>query len=166
MLAPELAVAVAVTVVAVPTVVVELLAGAVMATVGAGAVTITRTADDVEVRLAESVTWAVRSKVPAVPGVHETLKGAVVTAAPIATELAKNATWETVAPALAVAVAETVCATPVVPVELFAGPLIVTVGPAIAVMAMALDVPVAPVESVTRAVRLKLPADGGVHVIE
>ena len=70
--APALAVALAVTVVAVPTVVDAPDVGAVMATVGTGAAAVTFTAAEVAVMLAESVTRAVSATAPALVGVHET----------------------------------------------------------------------------------------------
>ena len=69
--APAIAAAEAVTVTGVPTVAVELLAGAVSETeVAVTAVTLT--ADEVAVLPAESVTLAVRLKLALVEGTHET----------------------------------------------------------------------------------------------
>ena len=104
--------------------------------------------------------------VPATVGVHAIEYGAVVTGAPMATPLAKNATELMVAPVLALAEAVTVTEVPTVAVALLTGELMATVvtAAAAAVTLTALEVTTAPVESVTRAVREKLPGAGGVHV--
>ncbi len=69
-------------------------------------------------------------------------------------------------PALAVALAEIVVAAPTVAAELPAGVVIATEEAETAVTLTTLEVMEAPLESVTRAVRAKLPAEGGIQVVE
>ena len=106
--------------------------------------------------------------VPATVGVHAIEYGAVVTGAPMATPLAKNATELMVAPVLALAEAVTVTEGPTVAVALLTGELIATVvtAAAAAVTLTALEVTTAPVESVTRAGRDKFPDAEGIQVVE
>jgi len=128
MVAPEVGVAVAVTVVAEPTDVELPLAGEVIATAGAGVATVTLVAADVTKMPAESVTLAVSATEPVAPGVHETVYGAVVTGPPMATPLAKNSTCVTLAPELGDAFADTFVASPRLTVEPAVGDEIATVG--------------------------------------
>jgi hypothetical protein len=81
------------------------------------------------------------------------------------TPLAKNATELMVAPVLAVAEAVTVTEVPTVAVALLTGELMATVvtAAAAAVTLTALEVTTAPFESVTRAVREKLPGGHRTH---
>jgi hypothetical protein len=81
--APPLAAAVAVSVVAAPSTTVAPTAGAVSAMVGTAVVTVTLTADEVAVAPVESVTRAVRDAAPVAVGVHDKEYGAVVTGLPI-----------------------------------------------------------------------------------
>ena len=146
------AVAEAVTVVAVLSESTDPSAGAEIETVGAAALTVTLTADEVTVVPAESVARAVNATVPTALGVQVVVYGEDVTAAPTWVPLAKKVTDEIVAPPIGVALAVNATPVPTVAVEPLDGAVNDTAVPASAVTAMPPEVTVVPAESVTLAV--------------
>lgn len=135
--------------------------GAVSATVGA--VTLTLTIADVTVVPAESVTRAVRAKIPDVAGDQVTVNGAL-NAVPMEVVPARKSTRLTDNPPVAAAAAVMVALVPSGILVPFDGLVIDTVGSAAATVTLAADdVAVLPFESVTRAVREKVPVVVGVQ---
>ena len=140
------------TVTLLPTVTTTPFKGAVTAAVGAAAATFTVIALEVTVVLLESVAEAVRVVAPTAAGVHAIVYGAVFTvpsAVVTPPTVEENETDWIVAPAIGVAEAVTVVAVPTVADELFAGAVNATEVVVTAVTAIAADVAVAPLESVT-----------------
>lgn len=160
---PKLGAGEAVTAIAVPTVAVELLAGAVRE-IEVAALAVTETALEVTVALLESITLAVMLKLPAAVGTQVTEYGAVVSVPTIVVPT-RNCTWAMVAPAPAVAVAVSETLEPTVTTAPAAGAETETVGAAGAptVTTTAEEVDVAPFESVIRAVSEVEPTVLGVQ---
>ena len=156
------AVAVAVRVVLVPSGTTVPLDGDDMETVGTDAATVTATADEVTAAPFESVTRAVRETLPAADGVQEYVKGVEDTeASSVVPE--KNSTLLTVAGATGVAVAVRVALVPNTMAVPAVGAVRETEGP-VTLTLTAVEVAVAPLESVTRAVNAVTPAADGVQV--
>lgn len=125
--APGLGVGLAVTVTGEPTVAELLFDGAVSETVGPET-TVAETAEEVTDVPFESRTRAVSETFPVAVGVHEMVKGALVTVPMMVVPPRRNWTWEIVAPVPAVAVAVTVVAVFTVIVEPAVGAVTATVG--------------------------------------
>jgi hypothetical protein len=157
----------AVTDTGIPTVAVELFAGAVRETVVEKTTeTFTLTVIDVAVVPLESVTRAVREKIPDAVGVHVVEYGAV-SAVPTTVVPTRKSTLLTVAPPTALAVALIVLALPKAILAPLVGEVIATVGVVDATTTLtAEDMTVAELESVTRAVNTKEPLVVGVQEVE
>jgi hypothetical protein len=163
--APELAVGTATTVVSVFATTDVPPSGAESEIVGANPFTVRTTALDVVVSAPDCVATAVSVFVPTVDGVQTTEYGSAVS---IATEtpFTKNSTWVIDAPELGVAFAVIVVGAPKVGVAEPVGAVIATVGAGeINDTGTPADVTVAPVESVTFAVRVRFPPAAGVQVV-
>lgn len=165
--APAIGAAEAVSVVAVPTVAVELFAGAVNETdVAATAVTVM--ADEVPVFPSVSRTRAVIEKLEADAGTHEIeyIPATAVVVVPNTVEPPeRNCTCATVAPDPGEAEAEIVTVDPTVTIVPVAGPETIADGDvaASAVTLTAVEVVMPPLLSVTLAVSEKFPAAAGTH---
>jgi hypothetical protein len=141
---------------AVPTVPVAPVVGAVRATVGP--TTLTLTVADVTAVPFESVTRAERVVMPVVAGVQLTEYGAV-SAVPTMVEPARKSTFETVAPPVALAVAVNVVAAPSAILAPATGAASDTVGTGEETVTLtAVEVTAMPFESTTRAVNETAPA--------
>jgi hypothetical protein len=112
----------------------------------------------------ESVARAVTAVGPEAAGVQARVNGALVTV-PTGTPEARNSTWVIIAPAVAAAEAVRFTAVPTTAVELLAGAVSETLVATTPVTVTPEEVAVPPKVSVTRAVRVVLPAVG-VHLTE